>query len=106
LEHVSRTCACPHWGSPNGVDSYLDSGKLSEHCVFIEAADSTVELADTLGYKHDIIQFTGQFYKETGFPKNYPRTKQYAAKAKVFHYTKYLVIKSNYRSIINDTTSM
>jgi hypothetical protein len=46
--------------------------------------------------------FTGQFYNEKGYPKNYPKTEQDADESKVFRYTAYKIIKSNHRRILNE----
>jgi hypothetical protein len=84
------------------MSKYQDTGKLSEHCVFIEPADKSLKLPDTLGYSDDIVRFTGQYYIDEGFPKDYVKTEEPADKAKIFRYTGYKIIKSNYREFIND----
>jgi len=61
-----------------------------------------VALPDTLGFTGDIVQFTGQYYLNKGFPKGYRRTEEPVDKAKVFRYTAYKIIKSNYRESISD----
>ena len=92
LERVAFACDCADWvrlidfSNPNYADS----------AIFIEPADSTLNLADTLGYNMDIIRFTGQFYIHKGFPKGYHSIER-PDKARVFRYIKFEVIKSNYR---------
>ena len=105
LEYIAWACACANWATPSDIDRYNDSGKLEDHSIFVEPADSTLILPDTLGYSADIIKFTGQFYKEKGYPKNYERTEEPVSKARVFRYMKYQVIRSNYRDYTTDTST-
>ena len=84
------------------MHKYQDTGSLSDHCIFIEPASQALTLSDTLGYTNDIIQFTGQFYVDKAFPKDYVKTEQTVDKARVFRYTSYKIIKSNYSDAIND----
>ena len=75
---------------------------MAENSIFLEPADSSLLLPDTLGYSADIIKFTGQFYTEKGYPKNYPRSEQDPEPSRVFRYTNYKVIRSNYRDLVNN----
>ena len=93
-------CECANWATVEDINKYKDTGKLSEQCYFIEPADKSIILSDTLGYSDDIVQFTGQFYIEKGFPKDYIKGEEVVDKAKVFRYTSYKIIKSNYRDFI------
>ncbi len=92
LEHVVFACDCADWVKPDDFDrtNYADSA------IYIEPADSTLVLPDTLGYNGDLIRFTGQFYKQKGYPKGYYSIESPHI-AKVFRYTNYDVLKSNYR---------
>lgn len=92
MERVAFACDCADWVRLNDFSkpNYADSA------IFIEPADSTLNLADTLGYSMDIIRFTGQFYIHQGFPKGYHSIES-PDKARVFRYIKFKVIKSNYR---------
>jgi len=105
LTYIAWACQCAEWTTMADISRYQDTGKLSEHTIFIEAADSTLELADTLGYSGDFIRFTGQFYKDKGYPKNYPKTEMQVDKAKVFRYTKYEILESGYKNFIDTTGS-
>ena len=102
FHYIMWSCACANWATLDNINKYQDTGKLSDHCVFVEPADNTLTLSDTLGYSGDIVQFTGQYYIENGFPKDYIKTEEPVDKAKVFRYTSYKIIKSNYREFIND----
>ncbi|MBV9963764.1 MAG: NAD(P)H-binding protein [Parafilimonas sp.] len=44
-----------------------------------------------------MIKFTGQFYKYKGYPKGYFLGEEKVDKAKIFKYTKYVVLRSMYR---------
>lgn len=96
FHYIAWACDCANWATAEDIYKYQDTDSLDQHCVFIEPADSSLTLPDTLGYNNDIIRFTGRYYVEKGFPKNY-KTEQPVDKAKVFRYTGYKVIKSNYR---------
>lgn len=95
-------CECANWVTLDDINKYQDTGKLSDHCIFIEAADSSLVLPDTLGYSSDIVQFTGQYYVDKGYPSNYMKGEQQVDKAKVFRYTSYKIIKSNYSEGLAD----
>jgi hypothetical protein len=92
MARVAFACDCADWVRLNDLSkpNYADSA------IFIEPADSTLNLADTLGYNMDIIKFTGQFYIHKGFPNGYHSIEN-PDKARVFRYIKFKIIKSNYR---------
>jgi hypothetical protein len=96
-------CECANWATQDVIAKYKDTGNLSDHCVFVEPANKSLILPDTLGYSGDIIQFTGQYYVDEGYPNDYVKGEQQVDKAKVFRYTSFKIIKSNhYDFIIND----
>jgi hypothetical protein len=105
LMYIAWACQCANWITPSEYERYQDIGKLSDHSIFIEPKDRVLELPDTLGYSGDLIRFTGQFFKNKGYPKNYPKTEMRVEKAKVFRYNKYEVLRSNYRDFISDTAA-
>ena len=106
LSYIAWACQCADWATQADIEEYHDQGdKLADKSVFIEPADSTQELSDTLGYSGDLIRFTGRFYKDKGYPKKYPKTDMQVDKAKVFQYTKYEVLKTNYRKFVEDTST-
>ncbi|WP_114237548.1 hypothetical protein [Paracnuella aquatica] len=96
LSYVAWACQCANWVKASEHEQYQESGGLAERSMFVEPADSTLTLADTIGYTGDVIRFTGQFYKDKGYPKNYPITEMDPDKAKVFRYTKYKILSSGY----------
>jgi hypothetical protein len=98
LTYIAWFCQCANWATESDIARYRDTGKLSEHSVFVEPADSTLQLPDTIGYSGDIINFTGRFYKEKGYPKKYLKTEMQVEKAKVFRYTKYEILESGYKN--------
>lgn len=103
LEYVDWFCACANWATEEDIKKYKDTGKLSNHCIFIEPSNSTIDLPDTLGYSGDLIKFTGRFYKNKGYPKGYFIGEEKVDKAKVFKYTNYVVLRSKYREFVNDS---
>ena len=100
LTYISWACECANWIEENEYDKFEKQGKLAENSIFIEPIDSSLELPDTLGYSADIIKFTGQFYTQKGYPKNYPKSEEKPEPARVFRYTNYKVIRSNYRDFV------
>ena len=106
LTYIAWACQCANWATEADIKKAQDDGdKLADKSFFIEPADTSVELPDTLGYSGDLIRLTGQFYKDIGYPKKYPKAEMQVDKSKVFRYTKYQVLRSNYRDFISDTTS-
>ena len=68
---------------------------LAKRCIFIEPANEQITLPDTIGYGNDVVRFTGQYYDKKGFPKDYDFFGE-PEKARVFRFTKYEILKSNY----------
>lgn len=101
LSYIMWACECPNWAITENLNQYQENGTLGMECFYIEPASVELTLPDTIGY-HDEVLFTGQFYKEQGYPKNYRKTEQDASKAKVFRYTSYKIIISNHRNILNE----
>src|SRR5262245_56876876 len=91
LERVAFACDCADWVKPE----YLDKPDFSDSAVFIDPADTSLILTDTLGYNGDRLIFTGQFYKSKGFSTGYSSIEM-PEKAKVFRYRSYKVLKSNF----------
>lgn len=96
LSYVAWACQCANWAKASEHEQYQESGGLEERSMFVEPADSTLILADTIGYTGDVIRFTEQFYKDKGYPKDYPVTEMKPDKAKVFRYSKYKILSSGY----------
>ena len=99
--YISWACDCANWATISDILKYQDNqeAQLADHCVFMEPADPALTLPDTLGHNGDIIVFTGQYYVEKGFPKNY-RSEEPVDKARVFRYTAYKIIKVNHHKAI------
>ena len=59
-----RGCAafCKAVIEEDGREKHSDPGKLAENSIFLEPADSSLILPDTVGYSADIVKFTGQLY--------------------------------------------
>lgn len=102
--YIMWACECANWATLADIDKYDGDSRdeLSEHCVFVEPASKSLTLPDTLGYSGDIIQFTGQYYIDKGYPNNYVRSEQQVDKARVFRYTSFKVIKSNHHDYIDE----
>ncbi|SHF73893.1 hypothetical protein SAMN05444377_11754 [Flavobacterium fontis] len=101
LQYVAWACECPNWVTLKDIAEIEDENSLAKKSIFIEAETEDKELPETLGCNGDIIEFTGNFYPDLGYPKNYIKTKQKVDKARVFKYSEYKVIKSNYKTTHN-----
>lgn len=102
LSYIAWGCECANWATSKDIERYHDSGdKLAERSIFIEPADRSLELPDTLGFTGDLIRFTGSFYEEKGYPEGY-RSEQNPDRSRVFRYTKYKVIRSQYKYVKED----
>lgn len=98
LKYIAWACDCANWATVEDLKKYSGNvgDSLAYHSIFIEPADESIKLPDTIGYSNDILRFTGQFYENRGFPKSY-RSFQNPNQARIFRYTDYRVVKSNYR---------
>ena len=97
LSDIAWACDCANWARPDDIRKYNDAGDtLAELSIFIEPADSSLVLPDAIGYNGDLVEFTGQFYQAKGFPKGYS-SQEMPEKSRVFRYTNYRVIESNYK---------
>lgn len=103
LHYITWACECANWAIASDIAKYYDNvgDTLANLSIFIEPADSYITLPDTICYNGDIVRFTGQFYMNKGYPINF-KSDQRPDKARVFRYTEYKIIKSNYRESIND----
>ncbi len=101
LRYIAWACDCANWATEEDLEKYSGNfdDSLAYHSIFIEPANQSLALPDTLNYGNDVIRFTGQFYTKRGFPKGY-KSHQDPDKARVFRYDTYEVIESNYRKSI------
>jgi hypothetical protein len=94
LKYIAWACECANWASVADCKKYSDSADILEAMsLYLEPADPSLELADSLGYHDEVIRVTGQFYRKIGFPKGYS-SEQKPKKSRVFRYTAYQVVKS------------
>lgn len=106
LTHITWACDCANWATKEDLKKYSeDLDSLSWHSIFVEPANKAFELPDTIGFNSDIVKFTGQFYNGRGFPEDY-QSFQYPKKSRVFRYTKYEVLKSNYRENLESSNEI
>lgn len=98
MTYIAWACDCANWATLADIKRYSDmpEDSLAYMSVFIEPASEDLALPDTLGYFNDLIRFTGSFYENRGFPKNYSSIEN-PDKARVFRYTAYEVLRSNYK---------
>ena len=105
LEYVPWACDCANWATPPDIEKYYDNfgDSLSTLSIFVEPAESSIALPDTVSYLSSRIKFTGQFYKEKGYPKGY-NSDQPVEKARVFRYTKFEILNNGYKESRSDTS--
>ena len=98
LTYIAWACDCANWVTEEDLNKYGDNieNALASQSIFIEPENQILELSDTLGYNNDLIRFTGQFYSKKGFPKGY-KSFENPKKARIFRYSGYEILKSNYR---------
>ena len=96
LTYITWACDCANWATKINLEQY-SGDTLASKSIFIEPAHQDLELPDSLGYSNDVIKFTGQFYNKKGFPKGY-HSNQAPKASRVFRYTDYEVVESNFRA--------
>lgn len=99
LTYIYCETGCANWMTIDDSEKILNidsANTLVENPgIFIEPASDKLVLPDSLGFNGDVIKFTGHFHKEKGFPGGF-HTDQPVEKARVFQFTSYTVITSNY----------
>jgi hypothetical protein len=107
LHYIAWACACANWATSEDIEKYEKNEEaLAAHSIFIEPADSSLILPDSIGTTGDIIKFTGHFYKEKGFPKDYGYEEQRPDKARVLRYTKYEIIRRDSSKYYPETDTL
>jgi len=102
LYYIQWACECTNWATEADRKLAGDTGSLSELTVFVEPANPSLALPDTIGYQGDVVQFTGQFYKEKTYYEGYIKGEQDVDKARVFRYTKYKIIESHHHIVMEE----
>jgi hypothetical protein len=98
IQRIQFSCDCADWATVENARKYNKQHTDDDHDIFmfLEPADKQLRLPDTVGYQGDIVQVTGQFYTKNTYPRGYD-TEESVDKGRVFRYTKFKVLKSNYR---------
>jgi hypothetical protein len=96
VRYINYSCECANWR----VMEYNETKCKDKDCetIFLEPLNEHVAIPDTIGYDGDIIELKGKFYSKKGFPKGY-NSEQQPEKARVFQYTEYKIIISNYNDL-------
>lgn len=95
LMYINWACDCANWIQPGDAGKYKNQDSLAAHCMFIEPAKAKASLPGSLCQNGVVVEFTGQFYKNNGFPKDFIKTEEDVDAARVFRYTRFRVIKSH-----------
>ena len=90
LSYIAWACDCANWA--NDVNRIIEEEENDRNgcCIFIEPANSAVALPDSMQASGNKIIFTGQFYKNPGYPKGY-YSDENPEPAPVFRYTSYQI---------------
>lgn len=103
LNYIVWGCACANWITPDDFKKYQNDH--SDHCIFIEPANSGLELPLYFDATRHFIKVVGQFYVRPDYPKGTIQGEEHLDKAKVFRYTKIEVFKKDIEySSKEDTT--
>lgn len=86
LEYIVWGCACANWILPLDRVKYQNSG-LAAHCIFLEPADSSLNIPENFDAYRNKLQVKGQYYVIKGYPKGLVQGEEGIGKAKVFRYT-------------------
>jgi hypothetical protein len=83
------------------IDKYQNQGgdSLADHCMYVEQWIHHWSCRIRLDIHMMLWKFTGQFMKRKAFPKGY-RSIEMPDKAKIFRYTHYEIVQSNYGETI------
>jgi hypothetical protein len=57
LEYIVWGCACANWITKEDYKKYQDTGSLSAHCIFIEPADSILQISDSTDFRLYNLRF-------------------------------------------------
>lgn len=98
VSYIAWACDCANWATLADIKKYQRESRdtLAKLSIFIEPADASVALPDTIGFNGDVVKLTGRFYAKKGFPKGY-QSSEYPDKARVFRYTHYKILESQYK---------
>ena len=86
LAYIIWGCECANWIPLKEKVKYEKKGGLAENCIFIEAADSSLELPTSFEPAKHTIRVSGQFYVKKDYPKGMEKSEEKVEKAKVFRY--------------------
>jgi hypothetical protein len=95
LEYIVWGCACANWITKADLKKYEAAGSLSDHCIFIEPSDSALQIPENVDFLSNNLKLTGNFYTEKGYPREYLKTEEEVESARVFRYTKYIIVKKD-----------
>ncbi len=90
LEYIVWGCACAPWITSENYKKYQDSG-LASHCIYIEAANDSLDVPKSFDPFKQKIRVTGQFYVLPDLPKGTTPSEEPMKKAKVFCFNKIMI---------------
>lgn len=93
VSYTAWGCDCANWSLNVDNGRPVKNDAFNREHVFIEPANSNIALPSRIGKTGDVIQLTGQFYQNKGFPKGYS-SPEFPEKERVFRYTGYKIIDS------------
>lgn len=86
VQHITFGCESANWLILKSKPATKTKTGESEY-IFLEPANVAIAIPDSTIASLQIIECTGQFYNEQGYPKNYKKSEQSVDKARVFRYS-------------------
>ncbi len=103
FQYIDWACECAQWATLEDIRKYgndVNTDSLDIMSVYLEPANDSVILPDTIGFANDVIELYGDYLPEKGFPSN-KSPGEGAEKARVFRYSNFRIIESHHYETMN-----
>lgn len=86
VQHITFGCESANWLILKSKPATKTKTGESEY-IFLEPEDDSKAMPDSVSWNLQVIECTGKFYNEEGYPKKYLKSEQSVDKARVFRYS-------------------
>lgn len=86
VQYIAFGCECANWLVLKSMPATKTKTGESEY-IFLEPEDDSKAMPDSVSWNLQVIECTGKFYNEEGYPKKYLKSEQSVDKARVFRYS-------------------
>lgn len=103
FQYVAWACECAQWATLEDIRKYgndVNTDSLEIMSVYLEPANDSVILPDSIGFANDVVELYGYYLPEKGFPNN-KSPGDGAEKARVFRYSNFRIIESHHYETMN-----